>query len=110
MPNIRRPEQWAFKLLQLAQLLNWETSRLARFSDTEWIELIQEIAAFPSDERRRLFHMAFERHYRIRAMDAIDAMATRRAIRVEQPKFQAMFCIDAGKSHFGGIWKRSSAR
>lgn len=100
MPNIRRPEQWAFKLLQLAQLLNWETSRLARFSDTEWIELIQEIAAFPSDERRRLFHMAFERHYRIRAMDAIDAMATRRAIRVEQPKFQAMFCIDAREESF----------
>lgn len=100
LPSIRRPEQWAFKLLQLAQLLHWETSRLAQLADAEWFELIAEITAFPSDERRRLFHMAFERHYRVRALDAIDAMAHRRATRVEQPKFQAMFCIDAREESF----------
>ncbi|WP_425615735.1 DUF2309 domain-containing protein [Anatilimnocola sp. NA78] len=93
-------EQRAFLAFQLAQVLGWNTYQLLNLSKQQWGDLIAEIEAFHSFERRRIFHLAFERQYRIQALDAISAHAIQPARRVDKPRFQAVFCIDAREESF----------
>ncbi|QDU25271.1 hypothetical protein ETAA8_03350 [Anatilimnocola aggregata] len=93
-------EQRAFLAFQLAQVLGWNTYQLLNLSKDQWGKLIAEIESFYSFERRRIFHLAFERQYRIQALDAISAHAAKPARRVDKPRFQAVFCIDAREESF----------
>lgn len=93
-------EQKAFLVFQLAQVLGWSPMTLYYLSAEEWRDLIEELLSFSSWERRRIFHRAFERRYRIRALDAIAVHAKRNAQPVARPRFQAFFCIDAREESF----------
>lgn len=90
-PAASRIEPRAFVLFQLAQSLGWSPIDLARLSKLEWTELFSTIEAFPAIERRRVWHLAFERHYRLQALDAL---AVHRPRRAAAPSVQVMFCID----------------
>lgn len=90
----------AFQVFQLAQVLGWTPGQLYRLPQEAWATLVAEIEAFPGVERRRLFHQAFERRYRVQALDAIAAHTNQRATRVAVPRFQATFCIDAREESF----------
>lgn len=93
-------EQRAFLIFQLAQVLGWSPDRLSKLGSNDWAELIAEIESFTGIERRRIFHQAFERHTRVRTLDAISVHAKRNPSRVESPRFQAVFCLDTREESF----------
>ncbi len=93
-------EQRAFLVFQLAQVLGWYPPDLHHLSPEEWTTLIAEIEAFNGIERRRLFQLAFERRFRTQTLDALSIYTERPAKRVESPRFQAVFCIDAREESF----------
>lgn len=45
-------------------------------------------------ERRRLWHLAYERHYRVGVLDALHAFNRNSSPQPRTPRFQAVFCID----------------
>lgn len=90
--------QRTYMVFQLAQILGWNPSTLQALPPAMWAQLISEIEAFDSVERRRIFHLAFERRFRTRALDAFALHAPKPA--VAAPKFQAVFCIDAREESF----------
>ncbi|MCA9221717.1 MAG: DUF2309 domain-containing protein [Planctomycetales bacterium] len=93
-------EQRAFQVFQLAQFLGWMPHTLIHLNQAQWSGLIAEIESFDDVQRRRIFHRAFERRYRVMALDAIATHARRTARRVDKPRFQAAFCIDAREESF----------
>jgi uncharacterized protein YbcC (UPF0753/DUF2309 family) len=64
-------EQRAFLVFQLAQLLGWMPETLCRLTPQDWANLLQEIEEFSRTERRRIFHLAYERRYYHQTLDAI---------------------------------------
>ncbi|HUG91610.1 MAG TPA: DUF2309 domain-containing protein [Planctomycetaceae bacterium] len=93
-------EQRTFLVFQLAQVLGWTPADLFRLSKDEWSRLVEELETFSSLERRRVFHVAYERHYRDQTLDAITIRARRPAARPARPRFQAIFCIDEREESF----------
>ncbi|MDR3638392.1 MAG: DUF2309 domain-containing protein [Isosphaeraceae bacterium] len=92
--------QRAFPVFQLAQVLGWQPSTLYSLSPEQWTALVGEIEGFSNVERRRVFHRAYERRYRLRALDAVGTRAGMAQDRPEHPPFQAVFCIDAREESF----------
>jgi uncharacterized protein YbcC (UPF0753/DUF2309 family) len=93
-------EQRALSVFQLSQLLGWSPAELIKLTTQDWNQLVAEIESFNNLERRRVFHNAFERRYRIKALDAIAVRAGLPARRVERPRFQSCYCIDAREESF----------
>ena len=54
--------------------------------------LLQEIEAFTELERRRVFHLAYERHFYGRSLDALALHAAKAS--AGRPRFQALSCVD----------------
>ncbi|MFG0268004.1 MAG: DUF2309 domain-containing protein [Rhodopirellula sp. JB055] len=90
-------------IFQLAQLGGWTPEQLLNMSAAQWRCLITEIESFPSLDRRRLLHAAYERHYAKQALDAI-AIHSRRRRDPDQtpppPAYAAIFCIDDREESF----------
>jgi len=99
-PSPPTVEQRAFQVFQLAQLHGWLPNELNELTKADWETLLAEIDAFPSIERRRLFHQAFERRYRIQTLDAISVHGRRRAARKADPAFQTICCLDEREESF----------
>jgi uncharacterized protein YbcC (UPF0753/DUF2309 family) len=93
-------EQRAFLVFELAQLLGWTPQQLYRLSSQDWRTLIAEIESFPSIERRRVFHLAYERRYRVQTLDALSIRAGREPISVPRPRFQVICCLDEREESF----------
>lgn len=98
-------ERSAFLLFQVAQMLGWTPLELARLTELDWQKLSQEVESFPSLERRRIFHEAYERGYRHAALDAFATHAARRkaiqpAWSSGRPAFQIATCIDDREESF----------
>ena len=105
-------DQRAFLVFQLAQLLGWQPQALYRLSPDEWSLLLRELEAFNSLQRRRVYHLAFERRYRIQTLDALAAHTLARraseevisdpslARRASAPSFQVICCIDEREESF----------
>ena len=88
-------EQRAMVLFQVAQLMNWGPLTLASLQPDRWKELMLEISSFRSLERRRVFHSAYERHYRVQVLDAISQNPLpEKACSEHGPVFQLITCID----------------
>lgn len=106
---VRHPvsaQQRAFEVFQLAQVLGWTPEKLYRQKATEWAALIREIESFPGSERRRIYHLAFERRYRQQTLDAV-ALHSKRVRETEditkpaaRPSFQLVCCIDEREESF----------
>lgn len=108
-------EQRTFLVFQLAQLIGWNPQHLHRLTDAEWKLLLSEVEAFSSLQRRRIYHLAFERRYRIQTLDAIavhsQARRDNEGIASNQetsspansdsaPAFQVVCCIDEREESF----------
>jgi uncharacterized protein YbcC (UPF0753/DUF2309 family) len=87
-------EQRAFLVFQLAQVLGWAPEDLHRLNQEQWCTLLREIEGFSRLERRRVFHLAYERRFYTQALDAVALHAANPAPTPRRPRFQAMFCID----------------
>lgn len=99
--------QEAFVIFQLAQIRGWSPEDLVHLSPPQWRQLINEVDTFSSLERRRIFHLAYERKYRNAALDAIIVHNQRRersapaAISTStEPAFQVVCCIDDREESF----------
>lgn len=93
-PKSHSVEQRAFQLFQLAQVMGWTPEEMCRLSQTEWANVVGELEAFPQIERRRIFHLAYERRFYNRVLDALAYHAPKSKVAAVKPRFQAMFCID----------------
>jgi hypothetical protein len=89
-----REEQRAFLVFQLAQVLSWTPQELHRLSAADWAKLVSEIEAFSTIERRRIFHLAYERRFATQTLDAIALHNRNLCEEPLTPWFQAMFCLD----------------
>jgi uncharacterized protein len=90
----RGPEQRAFNVFQLAQALGWTPEFLSRLRDEDWRRLVDEIMAFSPHEQRRILHLAYERRFYTRTLDAVMLHNRKPNPDPASPQFQAMFCID----------------
>ena len=101
----RSIESRAFTVFQIAQFRQWTPQGLMSMNGAEWQQLLNEVDEFSSLERRRMFQLAYERKYRVQALDAVAIHSTkRREIRASQtntiPKFQVITCIDDREESF----------
>jgi uncharacterized protein YbcC (UPF0753/DUF2309 family) len=96
----------AFQVFQLAQLRGWSPGDLWRLSANEWTRLIREIEGFGELQRRRIYHLAYERRYRNQTLDAISIFSQRHLERIAAerpatpPVFQVACCIDDREESF----------
>jgi uncharacterized protein YbcC (UPF0753/DUF2309 family) len=89
----------AFQVFQLAQVVGWLPPALAQLTAREWSELVSEIEAFPSMQRRCLLQAAFERRYRIATLDAISIQSQQSRVAAD-PRFQLICCLDEREESF----------
>jgi uncharacterized protein YbcC (UPF0753/DUF2309 family) len=89
-------EQRAFVVFQLAQVHGLSPDVLHRLSRPDWAAILEEIEAFTALERRRIFHLAYERRFTTQTLDAVCLHAGARspAGTPGPPRFQAIFCLD----------------
>jgi uncharacterized protein len=92
----------AHLVFQLAQVRGWSPLELHRMTKAEWSRLVEEIEAFPTVERSRVYHLAYERRYRVEALDAVIAHASRQPVEPVRPRaaFQTFHCIDDREESF----------
>ena len=98
----------AFQVFQLAQVRGWKPEDLLNLSKEQWVTLVHEIESFSSLERRRIYHLAFERKYRNETLDAVAIhSARRREAAVHKPDagsatpaYQVVCCIDEREESF----------
>ena len=93
-------EQRAFLVFQLAQVLGLSPDAVYRITKPEWAILMREIESFTGLERRRVFHLAYERRFSTQTLDAIALHARRPTCRPDSPRFQAVFCLDEREESF----------
>jgi len=96
LPAVAPPDPTAagYLLFQLAQLHGRTAEEIAAMPSAEVAALLAEVAAFGDVERRRLFHLAYERRYRVEVLDALAVNAERPPAPAPPPRLQAIFCID----------------
>ncbi|MEX2315665.1 MAG: DUF2309 domain-containing protein [Pirellulales bacterium] len=95
-------DERAFMVFQLAQLLGWDPETLCRQNKGGWRLVVDEIEAFSGLQRRRIYQLAFERRYRIQALDAVAIHSCRFAVTDSpqksgeraRPAFQVVCCLD----------------
>ena len=68
-------DQLTFQVFQMAQYRGWSPGTLWRLSAMEWTRLFDELRSFSSIDRRRVFHLAYERRFRQQTLDAISIHA-----------------------------------
>lgn len=90
-------EQRAFPIFQLAQVLGWTPDELAQLSPGQWETLLHEIEQFDETNRRRVFHLAYERRFYHQTLDALALHKRRKPV---SPRFQLMTCLDEREESF----------
>ncbi|QDV34443.1 DUF2309 domain-containing protein [Tautonia plasticadhaerens] len=93
-------DQRAYLVFQLAQVRGWGPADLHRLSKVEWGRLVEEIESFGDLDRRRIYHLAYERHYRDRVLDALTAHAGAAAVPEGRAIFQVVCCLDEREESF----------
>ena len=93
-------ESRAFQVFQVAQFMGWAPEELIRLRREEWAILLTEIESFSGLNRRRVFHLAFERRYRHRALDALSVRASLPVRQRVRPRFQTVSCMDDREESF----------
>jgi uncharacterized protein len=93
-------EQRAFLVFQLVQLFGLSPDRLVRLGPDEWSRLVEELESFSGIERRRIFHLAYEKRFATQTLDAIALRAKKRVGRPVSPRFQVVCCLDEREESF----------
>ena len=85
----------AYLLHQVSQLLGLTARDVLMLDDNEILRLEHAVASFDGVARRRLFHLAYERRYRVELLDAL-ACHDRFAVSAtpSRPRFQFVLCMD----------------
>lgn len=88
----------AWPIFHVAQLLGLSTAVIEQLQPEQISELEIELTEFDSIARRRVLHLAYERHLRRRYYDALVQHTPPEPPRA--PGFQAIFCIDEREESF----------
>ncbi|WP_144060110.1 DUF2309 domain-containing protein [Rhodopirellula sallentina] len=107
LPAFRRgpsTSERTYVLFQLAQSGGWTPEQLTSMSSQQWERVVNEVESFGSLERRRIFQLAYERHYATATLDALSIHSQRRreqvSLSVRRPAYLAIFCIDDREESF----------
>lgn len=109
-------EQCAFQIFQLAQLLGWQPEVLHGLGQSDWQQVVKEVLSFSSLERRRVYHLAFERRYREQTLNAVAAHGRTLAKNKKtddadtRPTFQIVCCIDEREESFRRALEETDAQ
>jgi uncharacterized protein YbcC (UPF0753/DUF2309 family) len=99
--RVTTPEARAFQVFHIAQLMGWSAAALDGMSTIAWQSLLHEIESFGNLPRRRMFHHAFERRFRVATLDALALHNRgRRPERISNPQFQSVYCLDTREESF----------
>jgi uncharacterized protein YbcC (UPF0753/DUF2309 family) len=94
-------EQRAFLVFKLAQSTGRSPDVLYRLWAEDWATIVREIEAFTGLERRRIFHLAYERRFTEQALDAVAIHSRRHWDRPPAaPAFQVSCCLDEREESF----------
>ncbi len=96
-PNL---EQRAFVVFELAQVAGLSPDVLQGLSRQEWSTMVRDIEEFNELERRRIFHLAYERRLATQSLDAIALHATANRNRPQRTAFQVVCCLDEREESF----------
>jgi len=88
----------AWPLFHAAQLCGLDAAEIAALTNGEVAALERELTDLDAVARRRLLHLAYERHLRHRFYDAL--VGHRPVPPPAAPAFQAIFCIDEREESF----------
>jgi uncharacterized protein YbcC (UPF0753/DUF2309 family) len=99
-PALPSTEQRAFVIFKLAQVAGLSPDVLHRLAAADWTKMIQEIEIFSGIERRRIFHLAYERRFAEQVLDAVAIHAEQNRGRPAAPKFQVSCCLDEREESF----------
>ncbi|MDB5306474.1 MAG: hypothetical protein JWO38_676 [Gemmataceae bacterium] len=98
-PSPAGVEERAFPIFLLAQVLGWAPDDLIHLTPAEWAILVREVEGFDGVGRRRVFHLAYERRFRERVLDAL-VLHDRRGPDAARPRFQTITCLDEREESF----------
>lgn len=98
LPSISHPERPgdhddAWPLFVLSQHIGLAGPDLLRISDDEAMALLESLTSLRGTARLRIWHDAYERHYKARLLGALHARR-REPIPVRSARVQMMFCLD----------------
>ncbi|HEY5311851.1 MAG TPA: putative inorganic carbon transporter subunit DabA, partial [Pirellulales bacterium] len=93
-------EQRAFLVFQLAQLVGLSPDVLDRLDPDQWATIVREIEIFDGSQRRRIFHLAYEKRFATQTLDAIAIHTRRKRGRPATPRFQLSCCLDEREESF----------
>ncbi len=88
----------AWRLFHLAQLAGLDAAVLEHLGTPEVEALERELCEHDGVERRRILHLAYERHLRHRFYDAVAGHAPDHG--PSEPAIQALFCLDEREESF----------
>lgn len=92
LPHAERDASLVYEAFILAQLSDLPLSRFEQRAVAEgWM---RAVSAFGEVERRRLLHLAYERHHRHEVLAGLAARAAAAPASPAPTAFQAIFCID----------------
>lgn len=98
--------QRAYLVFQLAQFRGWNPHHLLQLDGGGWRMLFTEVDEFDALERRRIYHLGYERRYRNQTLDAVLAHARRAGQQLRKaggerrPAYQLLCCIDDREESF----------
>lgn len=86
----------AARVYDAARVVSLSADEVARLSDAEWIVFLNEVKSCNGLERRRIFHLAYERRHE---REILSGLASHRRYRglsefAARPAAQVFFCID----------------
>ncbi len=86
----------ACRLFGVLQLTQVELTQVASLTAADAAAILDELSRFDSLTRRRVFQEAYERHYRVRVLDALVAHRARITLGRPnaRPRFQVVTCFD----------------
>jgi uncharacterized protein len=93
-------DQRALVVFQLAQYSAWNPIDLCQLSAGVFANLVEEVESFSDVERRRVYHLAFERRFRNKLLDAVITHSRRARVAAERPRFQVICCLDEREESF----------
>lgn len=93
-------EQRAFLVFKLAQVAGLSPDVMFRLRPQDWATIVREIEAFSGLERRRIFHLAYERRFTEQSLDAIAIHSRQHGGRPASPAFQVSCCLDEREESF----------
>ena len=87
-------DERAYVFFQVSQILGRTPDDIARLTPETTAQVLGELESFSQLERRRIFHLAYERRHRAEILDAFGAMASEPNGGPGEVTFQVVFCID----------------